>query len=152
MANQTLTTSPVPTTPRQQPLGPLSAQARELGLNTVAAGVAGGIQISMANPMDCLRVRLQVANPPHKGSLFSFATSAVRRQGYITALHAPGLLWNVAAVATSQGLRMGLYPTVRDCVQSITPGGDSKAVAMVVASFGTGALAYALSNPLYLQY
>jgi len=127
----------------------ISPQMRELGLNTTAATIAGGIQISMANPIDCLRVRLQVANPAPTGGLARFATEIVKRQGYVAALHAPGLLWNVAAVATSQGLRMGLYPTARDMVNSITPG-DSKPAGMVVASFGTGALAYAVANPLYL--
>ena len=88
----------------------------ELWGNCLAAALAGGLQISLCNPLDCLRVRLQVADPPPAATAgtLAFGRACAAHDGYWHGLHRPGLAWNVLAVAASQGGRLGLYPTVRD--------------------------------------
>ena len=127
-----------------------TAALRELGLNTVAAGIAGGIQPALFNPLDCLRVRIQVASAPSAPSTLRTGLVFAQRQGYWAALHGPGLLWNICAVAASQGLRMGLYPTIRDAIISVSPGDGKSAADVAVAGFATGAVGYLIANPLYL--
>eukprot|EP01045_Picozoa_sp_COSAG04_P008649 COSAG04_NODE_483_length_13588_cov_21.765068_15_plen_207_part_01 len=68
-----------------------TAALRELGLNTVAAGIAGGIQPALFNPLDCLRVRIQVASAPSATSTLRTGLVFAQRQGYWAALHGPGL-------------------------------------------------------------
>ena len=87
----------------------------ELRLNTAAAAIAGFIQPAIFNPLDCLRVRWQVAAVnAREQSLLAFARGIVDREGFVRGLYLPGQPWNCVAVALSQGLRLGLYPTVRD--------------------------------------
>lgn len=129
----------------------------ELGRNIAAAGVAGFIQPGIFNPLDCLRIRWQVASRDSAANMRAFAIDIVQREGWWAGLHRPGLPLNMGAVAVSQGLRMGLYPSVRDGLLSVsgTTGGVTGAdsigsVVMVVSGFASGALAYLVGTPLWL--
>jgi len=124
----------------------------ELARNCIAAAIAGFIQPALFNPLDCLRVRWQVAvtsSGNGNASLVEFAQAIVQREGFLRGLYLPGQPWNCFAVALSQGLRLGLYPTVRDGLI----GANGEAVRpdlMAMAGFLSGSLAYFVSAPLWL--
>ena len=121
-----------------------------MGQSMLAAGIAGGVQILFLSPLDCLRIRLQVCSPPTRLGTMGFAKDVVRRQGYWHGLHLPGLGWNVLAVASSQGIRTGVYTDFRDLISKLTPGAAEKGfVEMALAGLLPGALGYLVATPLY---
>ena len=127
----------------------MEAPARdELGRNIAAAAIAGAIQPALFNPLDTLRVRWQVAGSGI--TLAGLTRHIMQREGLLRGLFLPGQPFNCLAVASSQGLRMGLYPTVRE---AITGGGTASSVRpdlMAVAGLTSGSLAYFVSAPLFL--
>ena len=123
----------------------------ELRLNTAAAAIAGFIQPAIFNPLDCLRVRWQVAAVnAREQSLLAFARGIVDREGFVRGLYLPGQPWNCVAVALSQGLRLGLYPTVRDSLLGSKSQSSVRPDVMAVAGLLSGSFAYLLSAPLWL--
>jgi len=127
-----------------------SAAGRELACNTAAASVAGAIGITIFNPLDCLRIRWQagIGTAAVGQMTFSaFARSVVREEGWWRGLHSVGLGLNQLAVGLSQGLRIGLYPSVRDTI--LAPG-TVNPTAMAAAGLLSGSLAYAIATPLWL--
>lgn len=156
--------------------------------NMVAAAVAGGVQIGLFNPLDCLRIRFQVAattelstaSASASPSALEFTRQIIRTEGWWWGLHRPGLLINCAAVATSQGLRIGLYPSIRQILSphpiAIIPNGISNGhananangtasggtdcctdgvtppppSAMVLGGLLSGVIGYWLTAPLFL--
>jgi len=127
-----------------------SAHGHELAYNTAAASVAGAIQITIFNPLDCLRIRWQASTgtaAAKQMTFASFAQSIVREEGWWRGLHSVGLGLNQLAVGLSQGLRIGLYPTVRDAI--LVPG-TLNPTAMAVAGLISGSLAYVIATPLWL--
>ena len=156
--------------------------------NMVAAAVAGGVQIGLFNPLDCLRIRFQVAattelstaSASASPSALEFTRQIIRTEGWWWGLHRPGLLINCAAVATSQGLRIGLYPSIRQILSphpiAIIPNGISNGhananangtasggtdcctdgvtppppSAMVLGGLLSGLIGYWLTAPLFL--
>jgi len=115
---------------------------------SIAAGsIAGAIQPLLFNPIDTLRIRWQVAQS--QASLLSFTRGVINRDGFVRGLYRPGLPMNVMAVASSQGLRLGLYPSVRDAISP--PGGSAiRPDLMAVAALLSGALGYTVAAPLFL--
>ena len=69
-------------------------------------------------------------------SFAQFAISLVRNEGWWRGLHSVGLGFNQVAVGVSQGLRMGMYPTVRDSL--IRDGGSVTPAAMATAGLVSG--------------
>ena len=66
-----------------------SSSRDEIARNSAAAAIAGGVQIAIFNPLDCLRIRWQVATtPPH--AIGAFASSIVAREGFARGLLLPG--------------------------------------------------------------
>ena len=122
------------------------SSSQELARNTYAAGIAGAIQITIMNPLDCLRIRWQVAKTEQ--TMVGFVGSVVKQEGWWTGLHRPGLGLNLFCVTFVQGLRVGLYPTVRD---AIAPPGNVRPDAMALAGLINGALAYGVSAPVWLM-
>ena len=68
-----------------------------------------------------------------------FASTIVRVEGWWGGLHRPGLITNMLGVALSQGLRMGLYPSVRDAVME---SGSVRPDLMVLSGLLSGSFAY----------
>ena len=119
----------------------------QLGRNVLAGAVAGAVQISIFNPLDTLRIRWQLAGPASSMSMAGFARSVAQTEGPMRGLYLPGLGYNVFAVALSQGLRMGLYPSARDLM---TPPGAARPDQMMLAGLASGSVAYAFAAPLWL--
>ena len=127
---------------------PSSSSARdELARNCCAAAVAGGVQASVFNPLDCLRIRWQVAGSGAAPSMLSFVHSIARSDGLLRGLYLPGIEWNVLAVASSQGVRLGLYPSVRGL---LVPEGAVRPDLLALSGFLSGSLAYFVTAPVWL--
>lgn len=131
----------------------VASASNELTRNVAAASVAGACQPVLFNPLDTLRIRWQTAASvavsagAEGGGMLPFTLQILRSEGVWRGLYRPGLLFNLIGVAHSQGLRMGLYPTVRD--KLVEPGGASPA-AMAASGMASGSLAYLVSAPLFL--
>ena len=85
----------------------------DLAANIVAGTVSGVVQPVLFNGVDAFRVRWQVEGSRSSQTLASFTRAILTHEGYWRGLHLRGLHWNVAAVGVAQGIRFGLYPTVR---------------------------------------
>ena len=85
--------------------------------NSLASGFAGFLQPCLFNPLDVLRLRFQTARDVDC-SLADFTKRILASEGTIRGLYLPGLAVNIAAVSLTQGLRMGVYPDVRDVITS----------------------------------
>ena len=98
-----------------------SKHLSELRLNFAASCITGSTAVALFNPPDCLRVRWQtlpVAEMAgtHGGSLLGFGRSVVAAEGLWRGLWAPGLCANAIGIGCSTGLRLGLYPAIRDAL------------------------------------
>eukprot|EP00439_Symbiodinium_sp_Y106_P013653 s4192_g1.t4 len=121
----------------------------DIGRNTLAAAMAGWVQPAIFNPADCLRIRWQVS--VGETTFAKFSAELLRKEGLWQGLWRPGLPFNMCAVAVSQGLRMGLYPTARDALQTLLPSdGQKSSAAMIGAGLMSGSFAYFTGAPLWL--
>ncbi|CAE7316082.1 Mitochondrial brown fat uncoupling protein 1 [Symbiodinium microadriaticum] len=121
----------------------------DIGRNTLAAAMAGWVQPAIFNPVDCLRIRWQVS--VDETTFAKFTAELLRKEGLWQGLWRPGLPFNMCAVAVSQGLRMGLYPTARDALQTLLPSdGQKSSAAMIGAGLMSGSFAYFTGAPLWL--
>ena len=117
--------------------------------NLFASAVSGAAGMAMFNPLDCLRVRWQVAraDAARARTAWRFAAEIARREGLVAGLWRPGLALNTAGVALCNGVRFAAYPVIRDALSlRDTKSGGS----MLAGSLLAGAVAYAVSAPLYL--
>lgn len=122
----------------------------ELLANVGAGALAGACQIALFNPLDCLRVRWQVAAPGNAASASAFALDIVRTEGWWTGLHRPGLLVNCAAIFTSQGLRFGLYPAARELLVAVDDRPAAAPLVMFASGLLSGCAGYFVAAPLML--
>lgn len=127
----------------------------ELLVNLTAGALAGGGQMALFNPLDCLRIRWQLARRGDGGgngmaTSTEFALAIVRREGWWAGLHRPGLLLNMGAISVSQGLRIGLYPTVRERLTARQPAEAAAPLVMFGAGLLCGSIGYFVAAPLIL--
>lgn len=127
-----------------------TATDSELLVNVGAGAVAGACQIALFNPLDCLRVRWQVAAPGTAPSASEFALAIVRTEGWWAGLHRPGLLVNCAAISTSQGLRFGLYPAAREVLVAADARPAAAPLVMFASGLLSGCAGYFVAAPLML--
>ena len=120
----------------------------DVALNIAAASTAGACQISLFHPLDCLRIRYQLAGRSTDGWV-AFTWRIVRREGWWNGLHRPGLAPNIMAVASSQGARMGVYPSARDSLMRGRPE-QVRPDLMLLAGLASGSIGYFLSAPLWM--
>lgn len=125
-------------------------------LNCIAAGTAAAISIAAYNPLDCLRVRWQVAaaSPVHSSAavtssgLISFGQQIVRTEGIWQGLWKPGLGANVMGMAGSSAIRFGYYETVRNALCDKKE--NKKDVgSMFIAGLLCGSAGYLLTTPFH---
>eukprot|EP00439_Symbiodinium_sp_Y106_P013792 s4192_g1.t6 len=123
------------------------AQCQGMGMHGIAA--ADLSKSAIFNPADCLRIRWQVS--VGETTFAKFSAELLRKEGLWQGLWRPGLPFNMCAVAVSQGLRMGLYPTARDALQTLLPSdGQKSSAAMIGAGLMSGSFAYFTGAPLWL--
>mmetsp|Transcript_4475 Transcript_4475/g.12440 ORF Transcript_4475/g.12440 Transcript_4475/m.12440 type:complete len:369 (-) Transcript_4475:63-1169(-) len=124
----------------------------------IAAGAAATISSGLYNPLDCLRVRWQVASksdPATSRGIFRFGMDIVKSEGVIKGLWRPGLTSNITAMCLSNAARFGAYENVRDALVSLSAGGELRsekksAMHMLTAGVICGAVGYAWITPFVL--
>mmetsp|Transcript_2745 Transcript_2745/g.5776 ORF Transcript_2745/g.5776 Transcript_2745/m.5776 type:complete len:344 (-) Transcript_2745:84-1115(-) len=138
----------------------LSAQATQF----LCAGTAASISSFLYNPLDCLRIRWQVAPnavTDTSGGLLRYGSHIVRSEGLVSGLWRPGLAANVSGMFLSAAIRFSSYEHVRDGLITRYDGddddnddgssGSSKHGGhMVAAGLVCGAFAYFVTAPLHL--
>ncbi|KAG8461173.1 hypothetical protein KFE25_002362 [Diacronema lutheri] len=121
----------------------------------MSGAVSAGITV-LTNPLDCLRVRWQVL--PHAraretaGGLVGFAREIVAREGFAAGLWRPGLGANMLAVFNCTGIRIGIYPTVRDALLAATGSrgaAERDGATMAAAGLLSGALSFFVATPFF---
>lgn len=130
----------------------LSTQAAQF----LCAGTAASISSFLYNPLDCLRIRWQVA--PHaadtSGGLLQYGSQIVRSEGLVAGLWRPGLAANVSGMFFSAAIRFSSYEHVRDgfVSQYSVDGSETSKHGghMVAAGLLCGAFAYFITAPFHL--
>ena len=118
--------------------------ARGLG----ASALTSGVVVAVFNPLDVLRVRWQTdaRGARTAGGYIRYLAGMLEAQT-VGGIWRCGCAANSMAIAVSAGLRMGLYPHVRD---ALTDGsGEKTSFAMTTAGLATGMLGYYICTPLY---
>lgn len=111
-----------------------------------ASAFTGSAVIAITNPLDCLKQRWQIAPTQSHAGLLSFTRGILRQEG-LAGLWLPGLTTNVIACTYSVGVRLGLYPILRD---SLSPDAGSRSkTSMFISGLAGGALGYTLSAPFF---
>ena len=108
--------------------------------NILVSGLSGGTAVGIMNPLDTLRIRWQLVPPPERGvGIVRFARQIVRTEGLWSGLWKPACLTNSLSIATSAGIRVGIYPYARDAIRQRTGGSKSPAL-MAGTGFACGAV------------
>jgi solute carrier family 25 uncoupling protein 8/9 len=117
--------------------------------DVACAGAGAAITDSIFNPLEVIKVRLQVA--PQLVESPIEAAAALYRRGGLFLLWTPGLGATWCRAFGFTGLRVGLYPCVRDLLgASSTDTKPASLAAKVAAGAATGALGSAVANPVDL--
>jgi len=113
----------------------------------LAAGFSGGLSVAIMNPLDTLKVRVQVATNP--GSLTAFARDVVTKEGFYRGLLAPGVAANFWGIGISSVGRVGCYPYVRDKLLAAAGATEKSGGVMFLAGLLAGGVGYLASSPVY---
>ncbi|CAK0891145.1 unnamed protein product [Prorocentrum cordatum] len=119
---------------------------RQVGL----AGVSNAVAASVTNPVDVLKVRMQlagygVASPHEPGGVLRAARRILHEEG--AAGFYRGLSASLLREMSYSGIRMGMYEPVKEALGA---GGRSPLALKVLAGGITGAAGSILANPLDL--
>lgn len=121
-----------------------------------AIAMSGAVSASitlLTNPLDCLRVRWQLLPraAPAPGGLLGYARLVVAQEGLLRGLWRPGLGANLLAVFNCTGIRVGIYPTVRDTLLAATgsSGAERDGGTMAAAGLLSGALSFFVAAPFF---
>ena len=109
----------------------------------LASGLGAALTDTMFNPLEIIKVRRQLSGS--RSETIPVAASAIWRHGGIQLLWTPGLQATWLRSFGVTGLRVGLYPSVRNSI-----GGDSTEAVGRKAAAGmmTGAISAAVANPI----
>ena len=104
----------------------------------------------ITNPLDTVRIRWQVSQKAYtEKSVRSFGARVIAEEGLVTGLWLPAIGTNAAFCSIAVGIRLGLYPTIRDTICASI---DSKSPGVMFASgLVSGACAYFCGSPLYMM-
>lgn len=127
-------------------------------LHFIVAGTAAALSCATYNPLDCLRVRWQVAPPSVTAGhgLMDYGRHIVHTEGLVNGLWKPGLGANVAGMALSAAIRFGYYETVRDGLLGMQASNSEEIKTvkngfhMMAAGVFCGAVGYGVTTPFHL--
>lgn len=105
----------------------------------LASGIGAAITDTIFNPLELLKVQRQLVARHER---ISAVAAEIYRNGGLWSLWTPGLHATWVRAFGVTGLRVGLYPTVRDAL-----GGEGVA-GKAAAGMATGAISAALANPI----
>ena len=113
------------------------------GSEVFASGLGAALTDTIFNPLEILKVRRQLVAPQES---LAVGTRTIWSHGGVLLLWTPGLqaTWTRAFCVT--GMRVGLYPTVRQAFDGDSS--TSSVASKVSAGMATGALSAALANPI----
>eukprot|EP00667_Euglena_gracilis_P013613 EG_transcript_14055 len=115
-----------------------------------SASAAMAITTLLFNPFDVIKVRLQTQNTLNPSEKlyngFRHAASTIVRQEGLRGLWLPGLAASTLCDVVNGGLRMGLYPTVKQLLHAAGAGAGPGAAGPEHASFTLKLLAGALTG------
>lgn len=119
------------------------------------SGTVSACITMLTNPLDCLRVRWQVLPRAQAnamtGGLVGYARLVIAQEGFVRGLWRPGLGANCLAVFNCTGIRVGVYPTVRDALLAASGSGSSQrdGPTMMAAGLLSGALSFLIATPFF---
>ena len=120
----------------------------------LCAGTAASVSSFLYNPLDCLRIRWQVAaSVPQtaESGLIQYGSQIVRTEGLVSGLWRPGLAANVSGMFLSAAIRFTCYEHIRDGIVAASADGTSKnGLHMTTAGLVCGAFAYFVTAPFHL--
>merc|ERR1712100_552100 len=91
-------------------------------------------------------------NSSDKGgaTLLKFSVDIAKREGFVGGLARPALGVQILLAFVTMGAKWGCYPMVRDTLSTVSNRhGGKTADKMFLAGFLSGAMAYAITTPLY---
>ena len=121
-------------------------QAREV----LAGSLAASFTATLFSPLEMMKTRLQVQEAPGEARLYGGILSGLRTvlaEDGVRGLWTYGFFGFVARDFCYSGLRIGLYPTVREGLSGGVKGDASLAQKVAAGAF-TGALGASIANPL----
>ena len=119
----------------------------------LCAGTAAAFSSFLYNPLDCLRIRWQVAaSAPQtaESGLVQYGSQIIRTEGLVSGLWKPGLAANVSGMFLSAAIRFTCYEQIRDSIVSSSAGGTKNGLHMTAAGLVCGAFAYFITAPFHL--
>jgi hypothetical protein len=137
---------------------------QDIARRSLAGGIASGVACCIFNPLDCLRVRWQVAHmaqgassawspPAAQDTLLSYTRHIIQNEGLINGLWRPGLGTNILAMSLSSAIRFGGYEYVRDSLIKAFPSNDGldqkSTFHMLAAGVLTGSVGYVAVTPFH---
>ena len=95
--------------------------------NIMLSSLTGGLTMVITNPLDTLRIRWQVTRRVETGnSIIAFARNIVTKEGVLAGLWLPAIQTNALLCSITVGVRLGLYPSIRDSMAELTGSKSSK--------------------------
>lgn len=140
--------------PSSSPPHPLQKGAAMIWKEVLAAGGGCAIADSLLNPLEVMKVKLQLlppspptgGSPPYYSGMISGLSKCVAEDGLVSGLYVPGLVATNIRAFTYTGFRIGLYPTVRNTLSSNT---DASAPIPLTTKLGAGAITGAISAAIF---
>lgn len=114
--------------------------------NFIASITAGVVSIFTFNSLDTVRVRWQVIDQGAFKSITTYGAHVLKTEGFIYGLQLPAMTSNMLAVGCSTGIRLGIYPLVRETISGKVLGKDVPASAMFSAGMFCGMLCKSPTN------
>eukprot|EP00747_Dinoflagellata_sp_TGD_P193814 gnl/TRDRNA2_/TRDRNA2_60493_c0_seq1.p1 gnl/TRDRNA2_/TRDRNA2_60493_c0~~gnl/TRDRNA2_/TRDRNA2_60493_c0_seq1.p1 ORF type:complete len:292 (+),score=38.62 gnl/TRDRNA2_/TRDRNA2_60493_c0_seq1:39-878(+) len=109
--------------------------------------MSGATSAGVFNPLDTLRIRWQLSAAAAESSIVSYAYRVVADEGFVAGLWRPGVLASMLSIGTSTGIRIGMYPYLRDMI-SADPKRKTAGV-MFGAGLFAGGIGYWLACPFF---
>lgn len=107
----------------------------------MASVSAGVVSICTFNSLDTLRVRWQVVDKVAHKDMTAYIKDVMRTEGFLHGFQLPAMVSNAMAVGCSTGLRLGMYPLVRETLSGgKLDGKDVSGLVMVSAGLSCGML------------
>eukprot|EP00966_Prymnesium_polylepis_P068547 1592312-Prymnesium_polylepis.2 len=116
----------------------------------LSGSLASSFTACLFSPLEMVKTRLQVQEAPGQQRLYANFVSALRTiaaEDGVRGLWTYGFAGFVGRDFCYSGLRIGLYPTVRETLSGGSKG-EASLVQKVAAGAFTGALGASIANPL----
>lgn len=99
------------------------------------------------NPIDCLRIRWQVTpkDTAKKETVWSFAKTIARSEGFVNGLWKPGIFANGLSIGLCTAVRFVSYAPLRDLIGT----SEKSPLSMAMAGYMSGSMGYLTVTPFF---